>query len=194
MNSAEDSAADSTRAESDTTGATTQSGWGADRARAHMAKGLESWNARDSDRVLALVTEDILWEDPSIPGGSLRGKPAAREWMESLWRAAPDLTWESLGEPFISFDGSRLAGMWRVTGHLSGPMRTTGWAPTGRGFELTGFEVLEFDGGLVRHEMSFADMAGFARQVGVLPQQGSAGDRVMTMLQRLLARLQRQRS
>jgi hypothetical protein len=27
--------------------------------------------------------------------------------MKSLWRAAPDLTWESAGEPFVPLDGKR---------------------------------------------------------------------------------------
>jgi nuclear transport factor 2 (NTF2) superfamily protein len=48
----------------------------ADRVRGHMRKGLEAWNARDADRMLALVTEDILWEDPSIPGV---GRAAGRQ-------------------------------------------------------------------------------------------------------------------
>jgi len=77
------------------------------RARELLRQEFEVWNSHDPDRVLAKVTDDILWEDPSMPEGRLRGKQAVREWLESIWRASPDMTFEPVGEPLISADGSR---------------------------------------------------------------------------------------
>jgi len=130
------------------------------RARELLRQEFEVWNSHDPERVLAKVTDGILWEDPSMPGGRLRGKQAVRGWLESMWRASPDMTFDPVGEPLIPADGRRIAVSWRATGHM-----------TGAAYEKIGIEVLEFEGNLVRHESSFYDSAMPGRQFGVPPRQ-----------------------
>jgi nuclear transport factor 2 (NTF2) superfamily protein len=77
---------------------------------------LEAWNAHDPERLLAVATEDVVWEDPFIQGGSLRGRAALRDWLSLIWRAMPDLRFELVGEPFISQDGTQLAAAWKGVG------------------------------------------------------------------------------
>lgn len=166
-----------------TDGATTP-----EQARQRGARYIEAWNSHDADRVLALVTDDVTWRDPSTPTGVLHGKAAARSWIESLWRAMPDLEFEMLDEPLVSIDGRRAAGAWRCAGTQTGPLDPPGYAPTDGHIELTGVDVHEFDGELIRSIWTWTDMTAIARQIGALPAPGSLGERIGVVLQRLAAR------
>jgi steroid delta-isomerase-like uncharacterized protein len=171
-----------------------QGRWTPDRAREYWRVWAVAWNSHDADQLLGLVVDDVLWEDPNIRGGVLHGKDAAREWLESIWRAVPDLTFEIIGDPFVSLDGTRLAATWRCLGHFTGPGQTPGWAPTNGPLEATGMEVLEFEGDLIRKESSFFDMISVARQFGAVPEPGSLAERVGVRMQHLAARRLRRRN
>jgi steroid delta-isomerase-like uncharacterized protein len=159
-----------------------------EQARAWWARYLEAWNSHDADRVLALATDDIVWEDPSIVGGVARGKPAVREWLESIWRASPDMTFEVVGESLVALDGTSVASVWRFTGHFTGPMEPPGFAPTGGPIELSGVDVHTLEGDRVQHVRTFSDTAELGRQVGALPEPGTRREKVGVILQRLTAR------
>jgi steroid delta-isomerase-like uncharacterized protein len=141
---------------------------GVARARELLSREFEAWNSHDPGRVLATVTDDILWEDPSMPGGRVRGKQAVREWGESLWCASPDMTFEIVGEPLIS--GRRVAVSWRATGHMSSVPGLPGSAPAGTAYETVGIDVVEFEGDLVRRESSFYD-SSMPGQFDAVPKQ-----------------------
>jgi steroid delta-isomerase-like uncharacterized protein len=165
-----------------------QAGITPDRAREWAQRFVEAWNSHDPERLLALATEDVTWEDPFIVGGSLRGKAALRDWLSSLWRVTPDLRFEVVGEPFVSLDGTQLAAAWKGAGRFTGTLEPPGFAPTNGVIEMTGVDVHEFDGALLRRVHTETDAMALGRQIGAAPAPGSGGERFGVLMQRLVAR------
>jgi steroid delta-isomerase-like uncharacterized protein len=154
------------------------------------------WNAHDLDGILALVTEDITWKDPSIDG-TARGLGDVRRYIETLFRAFPDIAWAMPAGLFVSLDDDdeivNVGQPWTCRGTALGRIDPPGFAPTGKAFELEGFDVwhLQRGEGRVRQVVSHYDALEFARRVGLMPARGSGGERVLVRLQRLQARLGR---
>ncbi|HXB64962.1 MAG TPA: nuclear transport factor 2 family protein [Solirubrobacteraceae bacterium] len=157
------------------------------------------WNAHDVDGVLALVTEDVAWEDPSIDG-TARGQTEARQYIESLLRAFPDMVWAMPTGLFVALDhDEEILGIgqpWVCHGTALGPIDPPGFAPTGRAFELEGFDVWELHRGerRLRKVVSHYDALEFARRAGLMPARGTGEERMLVRLQRLRARLTRRRA
>jgi hypothetical protein len=81
-------------------------------------------------------------------------------------------------------------GEWTLRGTFSGgPFR--GIEPTGRRVELRGVDVMEFEGGLLRRNTVYYDGLAFARQVGMLPSEGTAADRAVVAGFNALTRVRR---
>ena len=152
------------------------------------------WNAHDPDGILALVTEDIVWEDPSMDGPA-RGLADARLYIENLFRAFPDIAWAMPAGLFVSLDDDdeivKAAQSRTCRGTALGRIDPPGFAPTGNAFELEGFDVwdLQRSDGRVGRVVSHYDALEFARRAGLMPARGSGGERVLVRLQRLQARL-----
>jgi len=162
--------------------------WVADFAARYLA----AWNTHDADALLALMTEDVVYDDSAWPQ-TMRGHADVRTFLEHAWRAMPDLTFELLDGPFLALAEPKLAARWRGTGTLTGPMDPPGFAPTGGRIEFTGFDLHEYrDGRICRLVIQF-DTAVPARQIGALPQQGSRGEQLAAALQRVAARRMRRR-
>jgi ketosteroid isomerase-like protein len=154
----------------------------------------QAWNSHDPARVLALATDDVLWEDPTIPGRRARGHHAVRGWLESLWRAFPDLRFAYLDASdapgdgvYLTPDRTRVAVPWRCTGTLRGALSPPGFAPTGAPMALDGVDLYSFRGPLVCRVRTLTDMYDAAGQLGLLPAPGSRGERLAVWLQRGLA-------
>ena len=77
---------------------------------------LEEWlaafNAGDSDQLLALFTDDGLWEEPAI-GLAARGPDEIRAHLERLFTAAPDIGY-AVTSSVVAGDGAVVE--WVVTG------------------------------------------------------------------------------
>ena len=134
---------------------------------------LAGWNSHDPERLLGLATDDVTWVDPVIPGGVAEGKAAVSDWLISAWTAFPNLKFEIVGDPFVSLDGTRVAAAWRGTATFTGPHRT-GLEPTGARVEMTGIDVYEFAGDLVRRVVTETDTMSLLVQIGALPAPGSS--------------------
>jgi ketosteroid isomerase-like protein len=61
-----------------------------------------AWNSRRAEEVVALCTDDVLWEDP-LTEGREQGKPAVTAYLESTWRTFPDLNFTWPEGPYCSF-------------------------------------------------------------------------------------------
>jgi predicted ester cyclase len=85
----------------------------------------------------------------------------------SAWTAFPDLTFEMIGEPFVSVDGTRVAMAWRGTATFAGPHRS-GLEPTGAPVEMTGIDVYEFAGDLISRVVTETDTMPLLRQIGAV--------------------------
>ena len=72
----------------------------------------DAWNSHEIDRVLALMTEDVEARDDSWPK-PMRGHADVREFLEAIWRAMPDMTFEPLSGPYVIPGEPRVAVHWR---------------------------------------------------------------------------------
>jgi steroid delta-isomerase-like uncharacterized protein len=149
-----------------------------------------AWNSHEPERVLELMTDDIVYDDSAWPE-TMRGKPAVREFLDYTWRAFPDLAFEPVGGSLVASDGPRAAAWWRGTAIHAGPIDPPGIPATGRRIEFEGADFHEYrDGKVARLQIVF-DMADLGRQLGFLPRPGSTGEKVMAWVQRLRARASR---
>ena len=60
----------------------------------------EGWNSHDPHRLLALMTEDIVYDDSAWPT-TMRGHADVRRFLDSAWTAMPDLRFEMIDGPYI---------------------------------------------------------------------------------------------
>jgi steroid delta-isomerase-like uncharacterized protein len=148
--------------------------------KAHMA----AEDRQDLDATLETFTEQCYYRVPGL-GIELRGKDQIRRWYEDLFRAVPDfrnseeLYWESGGQVFFEafMEGTHL-GEW------------FGWAPTGRRFRSAMLVRIPIaPDGLMEAEIVYQDSADVFTQLGILPRQGSAQERVLRAVHRLRTRL-----
>jgi steroid delta-isomerase-like uncharacterized protein len=147
-----------------------------------------AWNSRRAEEVVALCTDDIVWDDP-LTERPERGKAAVSAYLESVWKTFPDLEFTWPEGPYCSFSRTKLACHWRVTGTMLGPIEPEGFAPTGRHVEADGVDLLELRDGLVCDYVGLFDARGMAQQIGVMPAPGSRAERLAVRLQRLSSRM-----
>jgi len=149
-----------------------------------------AWNGRDARAMDALVTEDIVWFDPALAQPA-RGRAEVRAFMETSWRAFPDLRFSEADPPFRAEDGDRVAWAWRMRGTFQAALDPPGFAPTGRAMDVRGMDEWLMRDGQIAHYRAYYDANELARQLGIVPERGSGGERAMVALQRVQARLQR---
>jgi steroid delta-isomerase-like uncharacterized protein len=148
----------------------------------------EGWNSHDPERLLALMTEDIVYEDSAWPT-TMHGHADVRSFLDSVWTAMPDLRFEFTDGPFIKPGAPAAAFYWRGTGRFTGPLDPPGFAPTGKPLEFFGADFHEYrDGRVARLRIVFDNM-DVARKLGLLPQPGSRADRAGAGAQRLAMRM-----
>ena len=73
----------------------------------------------------------------------------------------------------------RVTVRWRITGMFSGAPYP-GIEPTGRSIDLRGMDLIDLEDAKVAGNNVYYDQLTFARQIGMLPAEGSFGDRTMT--------------
>lgn len=169
----------------------------ASRLQAWSEAWLAAWNAHDLDGVLALVADDFIYDDPSMMGKHLVGKDQFRDFLEAIWIAFPDMTFEVESAPYVALVGTGMAVPWRTTGTFLGkfdgpsPLRID---PTGRRFDLSGVDLYEYQDGLLSRWVSVVDSMELARQLGMVPLHTSRVFSILLRAQRTLAPLLRRRS
>ncbi len=132
-------------------------------------------DARDLEQAVS------LW----APGGreNVRGQvdvlapDGVREFIGELLGALPDLSMQVLS---TTSEGERCGVQWRLTGTFAGPGSFGGVAPTGHPVLLEGFDLLTVRDGLIQSNDAFTDSMTFARQIGLLPPQGSGAEARLT--------------
>jgi predicted ester cyclase len=158
-------------------------------ARDWVPRFLAAWHSHDPDQLAALATEDVRWKDPFIyPKGVAHGKDELRRWLASIFRAFPDIRFESPGEPMISLDRTRLAFEWAGAARMTGPLDPPGFAPTGATTTFHGVDIHSFRDGLVAEVITATDVSAVAGQIGAMPPPGSIGEKLGVGLQRLTAK------
>jgi glyoxylase-like metal-dependent hydrolase (beta-lactamase superfamily II)/predicted ester cyclase len=100
-----------------------------------------------------------------------------RRFIGDLLEALPDLRVEIIS---TTAEGDRCAVQWRYTGTFAGPGFLGGVAPTGHPVALEGLDLLTVRDGMIQSNDAFTDSMTFARQIGMMPPQGSSGERRLT--------------
>jgi steroid delta-isomerase-like uncharacterized protein len=143
-----------------------------------------AWNSHQADRVLELMTEDVVYDDSAWPS-TMRGHAEVREFLQSLWRGVPDLAFEMVEGPFLHPGEPVASFRWRGTGTFTGPLDPPGFAPTGARLEIDGFDLQEYRDGRVCRLRIVTDMMEASRQLGLMPPAGSRVEKAGAAAQRL---------
>ncbi|HEY5260715.1 MAG TPA: nuclear transport factor 2 family protein [Solirubrobacteraceae bacterium] len=96
-----------------------------------------------------------------------------REFIGGMITAMPDMSMEVVD---TTTEGERCAVQWKITGTFAGPEPFNGVMPTGAPVAFEGVDVLTVRDGLVQSNDAFPDGLGFAREIGLMPPQGSTAE------------------
>ncbi|TML02559.1 MAG: MBL fold metallo-hydrolase [Actinobacteria bacterium] len=115
------------------------------------------------------------------PGGRefIRGQvdttapDGVRGFFTALFGAVPDL---DLQVQDMVVDKGRAAVRWRATGTFCGETPFNGLEPNGARLELEGCDVLQIEDDLIVANDAFSDSMAFARQIGMMPAEGSPAE------------------
>jgi steroid delta-isomerase-like uncharacterized protein len=173
-------------AETTTAGETVSAEW----VEEFVERWLAAWNSRQPERLLELMTDDIVYDD-SAWQQTMRGHAQVRELLDYLWRAFPDFTVEGVDGPLVASDGPRAAFWWRAHGTNAGPIDPPGIPATGKRIEFEGADFEDYRDGKVARLRIVFDMADLSRQLGLQPEPGSLGERAMVLAQQIRARVRR---
>lgn len=146
----------------------------APRAAELMRTAFEGLAARDPDRVTAISDEQTY--NDFVVLGPVVGKTNIRAFFVELFAAVPDLQFEVVR--ILDAGENTAIGEWRIRGTFSGGS-FQGIDPTGRAVDLRGVDIMEFEHSTLRRNTIFYDGLSFARQIGLLPSEGSRVDRAM---------------
>jgi steroid delta-isomerase-like uncharacterized protein len=149
---------------------------------------LEAWNSHDQGRLLALMTDDIVYDDSAWPK-TMRGHADVREFLDHTWRAIPDLRFELREGPYVRAGEPKAAFWWDGYGTQTGALDPPGLSPTGKGMEFDGADFHEYRDGKVARLRIVFNMADAMRQLGVLPPTGSRQERILAKVTNVRSKL-----
>lgn len=147
-----------------------------------------AWNSHQPERVLELMTEEIVYDDSAWPQ-TMRGHGDVRQFLESVWRGMPDLRFELIEGPFPHPTEPAAVSYWKGSGTFTGPLEPPGFAPTGARIEFDGFDLQEYRDGRVCRLRIVTDMLDVSRKLGLMPPQGSRAEKAGAAAQRLGVRV-----
>lgn len=101
-------------------------------------------------------------------------------WFRGFFDAVPDLHMEVEDVAVAGELGrERVAVRWHLSGTFSGAPYM-GIEPTGGSLELHGMDLIDLEDGRVARNNVYYDQLSFARQIGMLPAEGTRADHLMT--------------
>jgi predicted ester cyclase len=110
-----------------------------------------------------------------VPLGVLRGRKEIVGLFNDLFAALPDL--ETTVTRVVAGE-HEAAAEWRMSGHFTG-QALQGVEPTATRVEWRGIDLVEVADGKNVSVTAYYDGMSFARQIGLMPTQGSASERAM---------------
>jgi taurine dehydrogenase small subunit len=124
----------------------------------------EAWNRHDTQAIVAMHTEDSVFENHTS-GGKAAGRDAIRGIVNGVFAAFPDIRFESRR---IYVCGEVVTQEWTARGTLAIPYTRGSITvqPTGQTISWNGVDVIPFRGGLVARKDVYADSIGFLRALG----------------------------
>ena len=133
----------------------------------------DAMDRRDAEGMAAHWREDGVEDVVAV--GIMRGRDELRAFFASMFAAMPDA--RTTVTRLVAGDQS-CAVEWRLEGTFDGAAYM-GIEPTGKHVELRGLDLLEVEDGELVSNTAYFDGLGFARQIGMLPPDGSGADRAM---------------
>lgn len=125
----------------------------------------QAWNEHDVDTILALHTEDSVFENHTT--GDLNvGKKAIGNAIRGIFTVFPDLTFETRRQYIRN---NLVVQEWTARGTHLGKMSRAGLEvePTGKAVEYRGMDVIPIDGGKVARKDVYSDGVTLLRQLGL---------------------------
>lgn len=124
----------------------------------------DAWNSHEVDAILAMHTEDSVFENHTS-GGAGVGKAAIREILKGIFTTFPDIRFNAR-RTYVR-DGL-VAQEWTATATLAVPFKrgSAKVQPTGEKISWNGVDVIPFTGSLVARKDVYVDSAGFLRALG----------------------------
>lgn len=133
----------------------------------------EAMDRRDVDAMLEHWAEDGF--EDMVPVGVIRGHDELRQSLTTQFAAMPDMrttvTRLIAGEHNCAVE-------WRIEGTFDGAPYM-GLEPTGSHVELRGVDLIELEDDQITSLTAYFDSSSYARQIGLLPADGSGADRAM---------------
>jgi SnoaL-like protein len=151
---------------------------------------LAAWNAQEVEAIVSMCADDLELDDPALPE-AMHGQAGIRTFAVDTFATFPDLRLEALEPPCPSRSGTGAWFPYRMTGTMSGHWRPLDIAPTGASIDFRGVTEWRFRDELLTLWDTVYDNLETARQMGIVPRQGSRGDRLFSKLQHLRAPAQR---
>jgi steroid delta-isomerase-like uncharacterized protein len=122
-------------------------------------KWIAAWNSHNPDKLLALFTDDIAYEDVAF-GEVSHGTAEVRKFVTAEVEAIPDLELKLLR---ANIHGGHGTIEWTFSGTDKGVYKT------GKKFSVRGVSVIDMRDGKISRNLDFYDSATIMRQVGQLP-------------------------
>jgi steroid delta-isomerase-like uncharacterized protein len=139
----------------------------------HVRSYFDALGRRDSRTMAEHWSEDGVADIVAL--GVLRGRKEIIGFFRDLFAALPDL--ETTVTRIVPGE-HEAAVEWRMTGHFTG-QAFQGMEPTGTRVEWRGVDVIEVADGKNASVAAYYDGMSFARQIGLMPTQGSGPERAM---------------
>lgn len=156
-------------------------------------RNLAAWDALDAEAVADTCTDDVVWIDPSLPG-PVRGRKELVKFVNALATSYPDLKVTRVSDPIPSPSEPLAIARYTMTGTLTKLWPYTNMAATGQSMSIRCIDEWRFRDGLLAHNVTIYDCLDTARQLGIVPPQGSIAAKAMSKLQHLRARRLRERA
>lgn len=118
-----------------------------------------------------------LWTDATVerfPDKTCTGPEDIATYFEDALAAVPDWRMEIVG---LAEQGDDVFVQWHLTGTHAGPL--LGIDPTGKPLAIDGIDHFVIRDGKVVSNFVVVDQLQYARQIGMMPPDGSAADRAM---------------
>ena len=124
----------------------------------------EAWNSHNVETILAMHTEDSVFENHTS-GGKAEGKAAIREILKGVFTAFPDIRFDARR---IYVRDGLVTQEWTATGTLAINMTRgcTTVHPSGKKISWNGVDVIPFVGSLVARKDVYVDTMGFLKALG----------------------------
>ena len=128
-------------------------------------------NRHDAASLAQLYTAETV---ERFPDKTCHGGDEIVAYFEDVFAAVPDWNIEIVG---LAEQGEDVFVQWHMTGTHSGPL--LGVAPTGKALAIDGIDHFVVRDGKIVSNFVVVDQLQYARQIGMMPPDGSGADRAM---------------